>query len=172
MKVGTKTILFGFHNPFIHSYYVLKGWIKLFGFPTDLRIWISIFVHDLGYWGKSNLDGEEGETHPELGGRIMRVFGEKWESFTLYHSRFYAKNNNSKVSKLCLADKMAIILTPIPLTLFLMRMSDEINEYMSGIDKYDNEEFNYENQYNWSLSVKNFLTHWIQERLERKDYLD
>jgi hypothetical protein len=71
MKVGTKSVLFGAHCFFIHPIFVAWAWIKLYGFPFDPRIWISFLVHDWGYWGKSNMDGKEGESHPELGAKIM-----------------------------------------------------------------------------------------------------
>lgn len=71
MKVGTKSVLFGAHCFFIHPIFVAIAWTKLYGFPFDPRIWVAFFVHDLGYWGKPNMDGAEGETHVELGGKIM-----------------------------------------------------------------------------------------------------
>ena len=75
MKVGTKSILFGAHCFFIHPWVLAIAWQKLYGFPYDPRLWVAFFVHDLGYFGKSNMDGEEGERHPEFGARIMgRLF--------------------------------------------------------------------------------------------------
>jgi hypothetical protein len=71
MKIGTRSILFGAHCWFIHPWFVAAAWSKLYGFPTDLRLWVAFFVHDLGYWGKPNIDGDEGESHPILGARIM-----------------------------------------------------------------------------------------------------
>lgn len=71
MKVGTKSILWGVHCFLVHPLLVALAWKRLYGFPWDIRLWVAFFVHDLGYWGKSNMDGPEGETHPELGGRIM-----------------------------------------------------------------------------------------------------
>lgn len=74
MKVGTKSVLFGAHCFLLHPLFVAIAWIKLYGFPFDPRIWIAFFVHDLGYWGKPNMDGVEGETHVEFGARIMHLF--------------------------------------------------------------------------------------------------
>lgn len=71
MKIGTKSVLYGAHCFFIHPVFVFIAWWKLYGFPWDPRLWVAFFVHDLGYWGKPNMDGEEGETHPELGAIIM-----------------------------------------------------------------------------------------------------
>lgn len=74
MKIGTKSVLYGAHCFLLHPFFVAIAWIKLYGFPFDPRIWIAFFVHDLGYLGKPNMDGPEGETHVELGGAIMHLF--------------------------------------------------------------------------------------------------
>jgi len=71
MKVGTKSVLFGAHCFLWHPLFVAIAWIKLYGWPWDPRIWIAFFVHDLGYWGKPNMDGPEGELHVEFGARVM-----------------------------------------------------------------------------------------------------
>lgn len=73
MKLGTKSLLYGAHCFFIHPWFVLIAWIKLYGFPFDPRIWIAIFVHDFGYWGKPDMDGPRGKTHPLLGAHIMHT---------------------------------------------------------------------------------------------------
>jgi hypothetical protein len=99
MKIGTKSVLFGAHCFFIHPFFVALAWIKLYGFPFDPRIWIAFFIHDLGYIGKPNIDGPEGESHVELGAKIMRIFGEKWSDFSMYHSRYYAKKHGKKPSR-------------------------------------------------------------------------
>jgi hypothetical protein len=71
MQVGTRSVLFGVHQFLIHPLFVALAWWKLYGFPWDPRLWVAFFVHDLGYVGKPNLDGPEGERHVELGARIM-----------------------------------------------------------------------------------------------------
>ena len=78
MKVGTKSVLFGTHCFLLHPIFIAVAWIKLYGFPFDPRVWIAFFVHDLGYWGKRNMDGPEGETHVELGARIMHLFDDPY----------------------------------------------------------------------------------------------
>ena len=98
----------------------------------DPRLWVAFFVHDLGYVGKPNMDGAEGETHAEWGARLMgRLFGREWELFTLLHSRYYAKRRGRPFSALCVADKLAIALTPAWLYLPLVRATGEIDEYMT-----------------------------------------
>lgn len=85
MKVGTKSVLYGAHCFLIHPFFVAAAWIKLYGFPWDPRIWITFFVHDLGYWAKPNMDGPEGETHPELGAAIMHfLFDWEYEFRTIF----------------------------------------------------------------------------------------
>ena len=70
MKIGTKSVLFGAHCFFLHPWFVEAAWWKLYGFPWDPRLWVAFFVHDIGYLGKPNMDGPEGELHPMVGADI------------------------------------------------------------------------------------------------------
>ena len=80
---------------------------------------------------KRDMDGLEGEQHVVLGGRIMGwIFGPEWRDFTLCHSRHWAKRVGKRYSKLCLADKLAFVLTPAWLYLPMARLSGELQEYM------------------------------------------
>jgi hypothetical protein len=48
----------------------------------------------LGYWGKPNMDGPEGETHVEFGAKLMSLFDLR---FKIYRTRFiYRTYNNRK----------------------------------------------------------------------------
>lgn len=133
MRVGTKSILFGGHCFLLHGFFVAWAWTKLYGFPRKLALWLAFFVHDLGYWGKPNMDGEEGQKHPELGAEIVGFFfGEEWQTFTLCHSRHYADLHGLPVSRLCVADKLATTLVPPWLYLLLVRASGEIHEYLQN----------------------------------------
>lgn len=87
MKIGTKSVLFGAHQFLLHPLFVALAWWQLFGFPWDPRLWVAFFVHDLGYWGKPNMDGPEGELHPLLGAKIMGALfdGEKPEYWRCPH---------------------------------------------------------------------------------------
>lgn len=164
MKVGTKSVLFGAHQFAIHPWFVLWAWWKLYGFPRDPRLWVAFIVHDLGYIGKPNMDGDEGEAHVfggasilgwlfdfdrwgaswfgrSVGRAIARVWGQKppggspsWYCFSFYHSRFMAKRYGTNVSQLCYADKLAIALTPAWLYLPMVRATGEIDEYMRMAD--------------------------------------
>lgn len=189
--IGTRSVLFGAHCFFIHPIFVFIAWCKLYGFPFDPRLWVAFFVHDLGYWGKPNMDGEEGERHPEFGAKIMHklfdkatnrvydryqkyshtMYSRKWYYFILYHSRFLAKKeNNGEVSKLCIADKLAICLTPAWLYIPMVNWTGEIKEYMklagtreaSGeqVNKYESMKLNSNNQKEWYKGVQFYLLRW------------
>lgn len=70
MRVGTKSVLFGAHCFFLHPFFVAAAWWKLYGFPWDPRLWVAFGVHDIGYLGKPNMDGTEGEAHPWTGAKV------------------------------------------------------------------------------------------------------
>lgn len=152
MRVGTKSVLFGVHCFFIHPVIVAIAWIKLYGFPFDLRIWIAFFVHDLGYIGKPNMDGKEGKTHVELGTKIMSIFGQKWSDFSRYHSRFYAKKEQAQYSKLCVADKYAICLDPFLFYIIRATLSGEIKEYTQNWNGTMKE---------WFESLTSYIKSWV-----------
>ena len=179
MKVGTKSLLFGVHQVIVHPICVAIAWTRLFGFPKDPRIWIAFIVHDWGYWSKPNMDGKEGETHVELGARIMhRLFDRKplrtkfgreqiiitggtyyWYNFTLFHSRFYAKKHNHKISKLCIADKAAFMVLPKRMYIMLASWSGEINEYMTE----GRSSTIWTSKSDWYNHVYEYMTNWIKE---------
>lgn len=171
MKVGTRSILFGAHQFILHPIMVAIAWWKLYGFPSDIRLWVAFFVHDIGYWGKPNMDGEEGETHVELGAKIMGwLFDEydsEWYDFSLYHSRFYAKKNNKHISRLCIADKYALCLEPWWLYLPRVWLSGEIKEYMSAAKnndgKYVHMTLSTKSMRQWFKTVQEYLTEWVHQ---------
>lgn len=137
MKMGTKSVLYGAHCFFIHPWFVALAWWKLYGFPWDPRLWVAFFVHDLGYWGKPNMDGKEGEEHVLWGAGVMRkLFDRKvyppWRDLCMYHSRYWAKKWRSPPSRLCFADKWAFVITPAWLYLTLVRMTGEWREYAAA----------------------------------------
>jgi hypothetical protein len=163
MKIGTKSVLFGAHCFLIHPVIIMIAWIKLYGFPWDPRLWIAFFVHDLGYIGKPNMDGKEGETHPELGAKIMSVFGKEWADFTRDHSRFYAEARGVNYSRLCVADKLAIGLEPSWLYLPRVILTGEISEYVEKSGK------NFVTLEEWHKWVRSHLTDWAFKNKECKE---
>ncbi len=150
MTVGTKSVLYGAHAFWLHPWFVAWAWWKLYGFPWDPRLWAAFFLHDLGYWGSPNMDGPDGERHPEWGAVVMSELFDRWQDhrpvvetenygrrllgrwgmFTLLHSRFLAKRLHRSPSRLCIADKLAVAIEPWWLYLPRVNLTGEIDEYM------------------------------------------
>lgn len=131
MKVGTKSVLYGVHCFFIHPIWVFLAWWKLYGFPSDPRLWVAFLTHDLGYWGCENMDGPEGERHPIWAAKFMtRHFGYEWGLVCLCHSRFFAKQQQLPPSPLCFADKLVPSLEPWWFYLPRAWASGELWEYL------------------------------------------
>lgn len=219
MKIGTKSVLFGVHCWCIHPFMVWIAWIKLYSWTWSIPTITSFFLHDIGYIGKPNMDGKEGELHVELGAKIMHKLFDGWEkgyieavlkkevddilfkintnsdfkfikitsndvrgfydrriwvysrlynwyNFTLYHSRFYAKNNNARYSALCVADKYAFCMYPKWLYMFLASLSGEIYEYMKLTgegQKYSNSLISGINKDMWYRTCYNAQYNWVMQ---------
>jgi hypothetical protein len=149
MKVGSKSLLFGVHQALWHPITVARAWRFLYGRWPNRYEWICIFCHDLGYWGKPNMDGEEGQTHPEAGallaGRLCyqlaklsqgREYAERnkmeFVKLCLFHSRYYAKRAEQPVSDLFLPDKLSVLFEPRWFYVLRASLSGEIREYMAN----------------------------------------
>lgn len=164
MRIGTKSLLYGAHCFFLHPWFVALAWCRLYGFPWDPRLWVAFVVHDWGYWGKPNMDGPEGEQHPIAGALIMaRLFGPAWGDFCLLHSRWFATRMNKRYSRLCVADKYAICLTPAWLYLPMVRATGELDEYMglAREDKYQAMGHDHSTPRAWWRSVQGYLREWV-----------
>lgn len=155
MKTGTKSLLFGVHQFIWHPLTVWLAWVWMFHVLPTWRETICIIIHDWGYWGKANMDDEEGETHPELGAKIAYWLFDKqlargswnplkvlhdvllWDSrsngdykqLCLYHSRHYARRACQDPSPLCWVDKLCILFDPWWLYLPRAWASGELFEY-------------------------------------------
>lgn len=184
MRVGTRSVLFGAHQFLIHPLFVAAAWWRLFGFPWDPRLWLAFIVHDLGYLGKPNMDGPEGEAHVELGARVMgALFGAGWADFCRYHSRFYAKRDGVRPSRLCIADKLAVALEPAWLYLPRAIASGEIHEYMALAavrnpeskyageppTKYESMGLDLSTRRAWFQNVKEYLLRWVEEHRDGRE---
>src|ERR1700690_477491 len=135
MKIGTKTLLWGYHQFILHPLLVAAAWWKLYGFPWDPRLWIAFLIHDWGYWGLSNMDGVEGQQHPYWGAGLMGLLFDsfdsaEWYHFSLYHSRTLAKLYFAPLSRLGYADKLAFLYYPKWLLKILYALSGEGAEYL------------------------------------------
>jgi len=207
MTIGTKSVLFGAHCFFLHPWFVAWGWWTLYGFPFDPRLWVAFVVHDLGYIGKPNMDGPEGERHPVLGAVVLsRLFDERdarkrlahggvvvgtspdgdrpwrtlgpWGQFALLHSRYFAKTLGLQPSRLCMADKLAIALTPAWLYLPMVRASGEVHEYMAhakhrivgniSITEEEKRLVVSLSQAEWYAGVRSYCRRWAMEHADGK----
>jgi hypothetical protein len=112
MKIGTKSLLFGVHNIIWHPITVIIAWIKLYHKFPSFKELICILIHDIGYFGCANMDGQEGQAHPEAAAKIVKKWGAYYYELCLYHSRHYAHAAGAEPSKLCWADKLSIAYDP------------------------------------------------------------
>ncbi len=174
MRVGLKSILGGAHCFALHPFFVAWGWSKLYGFPFDPRLWAAFFLHDIGYIYCREMDGDEGEQHVLLGSDIMHcLFGPKWGSECLRHSRYWCRRTGLPISRLCLADKLAFVLTPAWLYLPMARWTGELAEYMersrtrqSGSSDYTTNELNDLNsgdERRWLRGLQSYTLRWVLE---------
>lgn len=130
MRVGTKSLLFGVHQLFLHPVFVLIAWVKLYGWPRWWEL-AAIIGHDWGYWGCAAIDDPHGEEHPRRSaGLLYGAFGHH-EMFmeVLCHSRHYSRRERREPSRLCWADKASHLYYPKWLYLLLARASGELAEY-------------------------------------------
>jgi hypothetical protein len=133
--LGLRSLLFGVHQFIWHPWTVYRAWRQLYGKP-DWREVVCIIIHDWGYWNSPNMDGPEGQRHPECGARIARwLFGDEYGDLVLYHSRHYARLMGQPPSKLCWADKLSILYEPKWFYLLRAKLTGEIHEYRLNGEK-------------------------------------
>ena len=173
MKIGTKSVLAGAHCLLIHPLFVACGWGKLFGFPWDPRLWAAFALHDIGYLGRNDMDGESGEEHVILGARIMGwLFGPEWADECYRHSRYWSQRLGLPVSRLCLADKLAFAITPAWLYIPMARWTGELAEYMhrskerqAGDRSFTKEELvllNSGDPHSWLRGLQSYTVRWVE----------
>lgn len=174
MRVGLKSLLGGAHCFALHPFFVAWGWAKLYGFPWDPRLWAAFFLHDLGYFKCCEMDGDEGEKHVLLGAKIMSwLFGSKWGSECIRHSRDWCRRTGLPISRLCLADKLAFVLTPAWLYLPMARLTGELAEYRErsrtrkpGCEVYIHDELadlNADAEVRWLRGLQSYTLRWVLE---------
>ena len=166
MTIGTRSVLFGAHCFFLHPWFVALAWWKLYGFPLNPLLWIAFFVHDLGYVGKPNMDGVEGEQHPYLGAEILYCItrSDRWFEFCLFHSRYLTKRLGGKPSRLCFADKLSFALTPRWLYLPMTRATGELAEYLKNAQKADSAHWKPtgEDAKLWHAQLCVYMADWVE----------
>lgn len=195
-SMGTRSVLYGAHCFFIHPWFVLAAWVRLYGWPDHPAYYAAFLVHDIGYIGKRAMDDEEGETHPLWGARLMsRLFDRGkpklwlvevngtayrlgwWGAFVFLHSRFLAKRNGMPYSQLCVADKLAIALTPAWLYLPMVRLTGEIHEYMrlaedraaAGEPRYAAQGQHRGCEELWYARVQEYMRRWVEEHRDGRE---
>lgn len=147
----------GAHQFVLHPICVAMAYIELFGFPWRPQVWLSFVIHDLGYafckfngrLGCPNMDGQEGQTHPEWAAGVMHFLfddnymvqdycgwhwerSQNWKNFCLYHSRFYVRRFGGELSDLFAADKLAFVYQSKRLYLWGTRITGELDEYLAN----------------------------------------
>lgn len=150
MKTGTKSILWGVHQCIWHPLTVAYAWRRLYGKWPTWTEWVAIFCHDLGYWGKPDMDGAQGKTHPVAGanlacnivyylGRIIYrkkddaiLMSESTRELSLWHSTHYAQQEGGIVSELYLPDKACVLYEPTWFYLLRAGLSGELKEYVDN----------------------------------------
>jgi hypothetical protein len=183
MQVGTKSVLFGAHAVFLHPIAVFAAHWQLYGFPWDPHLLLAFAVHDLGYLGRESVEGLGSEEHVELGGRIMDfVCGRRWGDYTRRHSRSWCWRHGEPYSRLCVADKLAFVLTPAWLYLPMTKASGELEEYMSAADgregggKFTETERRLLQSGDpklWLTGLKSYTQRWVElHRNERREGCD
>jgi hypothetical protein len=168
LKIGTRSLLFGAHQFLLHPLCLAIAWTKLYGFPRDFRLWAAFFLHDIGYFGCRDMDGLDGQHHPELGAKIMgRLFGHEWEMFCLGHSRFHAHLLGIKISRLCIADKLATAIVPAWLYLPMVKVTGELPGYMAISNVLGNAIPAPESATEWHRGMQTFLFGWVRDHREK-----
>ena len=173
MRVGTKSVLFGAHSFPAHFLALWVAWWRLFGFPWDPRLWAAFALHDLGYVGRESVEGAGSEAHVELGGRIMtKLFGDEWGSLCFRHSRYWCQLHGHPYSRLCVADKLAFVITPAWLYLPMAQASGEIREYMAAANgrqtggKFSESELRLLQSQDprlWLRGLKSYTARWVEQ---------
>ena len=110
-----------------------------------------------------------------------RLFGPQWADFCRRHSRFYARARGLTISKLCVADKLAFVLTPAWLYLPLARASGELWEYMErsrnrqmGDELFTDVEWagvTSNNPRQWLRGLQSYTRRWVQKHHRITDEL-
>ena len=144
-------------------------WVSLgssrFGLPSSC---MTLATFAVPTWTDSRAS-----EHVVLGGRIMGwLFGPEWRDFTLCHSRHWAKRVGKRYSRLCLADKLAFVLTPGWLYLPMARLSGELQEYMrvasgrqlcGSITDFEQSLLNSRNSRVWLEGLKIYTRRWVEQ---------
>ena len=183
MRIGTRSVLFGAHAVWLHGFFVAEAWRRLYGFPWDPRLWAGFFLHDVGYWNKTDLEGPSGESHVYAGARLMTtLFGAAWGEWCLRHSRYWVRKDSGMLSRLAAADKLAFVLTPWWLYLPMTQATGELTEYMTvsqerqvGDPSFTESErllLACGDARSWLFALQDYTRRWVEQNKDRCVSLD
>jgi hypothetical protein len=171
MKIGTKSLLFGAHQFLVHPATVFLAAVVMEKRIPNWKECTCIFIHDWGYWGCPNMEGVEGQKHPEYAANLARKYldvnddtiapKDTYHNLCLYHSRSYSAHWCTFPSKLCWWDKLCVKFDPWWFYLPRVYLSGEIHEYRKEAE-------------NAGLITKSMTDRewyeWARERMIRKAY--
>jgi len=133
VNTGLRSYIAGMHHPIFHSAAVTIGWIKLYSQLPSIKEFLCIIFHDIGYIAQKYVDGPD-DRHPELGARMCSIFGTQYYILCATHSRDYSRKLKLHVSKLCYADKYALLVYPNWFHWLLIHFGGEVYEYYSKVE--------------------------------------
>lgn len=108
MTRGTLSWLHGAHHWWIHTAYVVRAWVWLYGRIPTWRQLLAMVLHDIGYLGCTDIDGDDGTEHPWRSYPLVKLLaGEDAADLVLCHSRTMCRIWRLEPSLLCWADKLA-----------------------------------------------------------------
>ena len=87
-----------------------------------------------------------------------KIRSTKWQDFSLYHSRSVAKEAGRLVSKLCMADKLAVCFDPYWFYMLRATLSGEITEYL--------ENHQMESKFDWYYIYRADVVCWVKQEIE------
>jgi len=131
LTVGTKSLLIGAHWP-PHVLAVVLAWKWLHGTWPNRKELAAIALHDIGYIGCPDMDGDLGSEHPELGAMIAdHLLGQEYGTLIRGHSKGFAESQGCDLSKLYGPDKVAVAFEPLWFYTLRTSLTGELAEYRS-----------------------------------------
>ncbi len=107
-----------------------------------------------------------GGNPPDRGGMLT------WYCFSFYHSRFLAKRYQTHISRLCVADKFSICLTPWWGYGPMATWSGEIHEYLAAAQQGKYQTMNLrttEGVRVWHREMQEYLIKWVAEHKDLRE---
>jgi hypothetical protein len=109
---------------------VIVAWRWIYGSWPSWKEIAAICVHDWGYWGCAEMDGEDGIRHPEFGATIAdNLLGEEYGNLVRGHSKGYADRLGVALSKLYAPDKLSHVFELAPFYVLRTRLTGELGQY-------------------------------------------